>query len=69
MAPAKAARIRAVRMKKGALTNEERRQLEERKRLEIKNCWTIDKLWNEYLRQKPDFRGTVQDQCQYEKYQ
>jgi len=56
-------------MKKGALTNEERRQLEERKRLEIKNCWTIDKLWNEYLRQKPDFRGTVQDQCQYEKYQ
>ena len=68
MTPARAARLRAERMKKNALTNKERRQLEEKKRLEAENRWTIDKLWQEYLRQRPDLKGLKTDQNRYENY-
>ena len=64
MTPARAARVRAERIEGKRLSRKEIRQAKEAK----KNIWTVNKLWKEYKRQKPDLKGLVQDESRYQKY-
>ncbi len=68
MTPARAARIRATRIEGKMMSRKEKRELEKKKKQEEANRWTIDRLWEEYLKQKPNLKGKIQDQCRYEKY-
>ncbi len=67
MTPARAARLRAMRMKVNALTNKERRELERKRKEAEQNRWTIDCLWDEYKQQKP-LKGLKQDENRYKNY-
>ena len=61
MTAAKAARIRNDRM--GGAPSNRAQRLEK-----IKKTWTIDKLWQEYKKQKPDLKGIVQDENRFNNY-
>jgi len=64
MTPARAARVRAERIEGKRPSPKEIRQAREAK----KNVWTIDELWKEYKRQKPDLKGLGPDENRYQKY-
>ncbi|TET85344.1 MAG: site-specific integrase [Desulfobacteraceae bacterium] len=64
MTPAKAANIRGELIEGKRLTRKEIQEQEKAK----KNIWTIDRLWEEYKRQKPGLKGLVQDENRYKKY-
>ncbi len=53
MTPAKANRIRSLKIEGKRQTNAEKRESESEIRLE-KNIWTIDKLWNDFYYQKSE---------------
>jgi len=63
MTPAKAARLRTLRMQGDDPTNKERRRrlIEERN----KKKWDMDALWEEYKKNKPDLRGLHIDDNRY----
>ena len=64
MTPAKAANIRGELIEGNRLTRKEIQEQEKAK----KNIWTIDRLWGEYKRQKPNLKGLVPDENRYKKY-
>ena len=64
MTPAKAANIRGELIEGKRPTRKEIQEQEKAK----KNIWTIDRLWGEYKRQKPDLKGLVPDENRYKKY-
>ena len=53
MTPAKANRLRALRIEGKQLSNLERRKRDDEIRL-IQNIWTVNKLWNEFYYQKSE---------------
>jgi hypothetical protein len=53
MTPAKASRLRALRIEGKQLSNEDRRSKEKEIHL-VKNIWTINRLWNEFHYQKSE---------------
>jgi integrase len=61
MTPARAAAVRTKRIE-GAASNQERRE----EAAAIK--WTIDRLWQEYVHDKPATKGWLVDRYRYEKY-
>jgi integrase len=64
MTAAKAATIRAERIKGHKPSNQEKREAVQAK----ESRWTIDKLWEEYKRQKTVFKGKVPDENRYLNY-
>jgi integrase len=64
MTAAKAATIRAERIKGHKPSNQEKREAVRAK----ESRWTIDKLWEEYKRQKTIFKGKGPDENRYLKY-
>jgi integrase len=68
MTPAKAAHLRAEKIKGHLPTNEGKRQLIEAEKKAEEGKWTISKLWKEYKKQKSDIKGLKQDSYRYEKY-
>ena len=64
MTPAKAANIRGELIEGNRLTRKEVQEQEKSK----KNIWTVDKLWGEYKRQKPNLKGLGPDENRYKKY-
>jgi integrase len=67
MTPARAATIRAERIK-GQLSNEEKRQAEKARKQAEAGKWTIHKLWNEYTLQRKPGKSLATDTGRYEKY-
>ncbi len=68
MTPARASKVRASRIDGEEETNIERR-ISERKKKEIEaGRWTIGRLWDEYLKQKPDSRSIQTDKYRYKKF-
>ncbi|MBW1930961.1 MAG: site-specific integrase [Deltaproteobacteria bacterium] len=67
MTPARAARLRAERMEGKDLSNRARRELERKRKAEEANKWTIDRLWEEYKRQK-QVKGLGPDENRYKNY-
>ncbi len=62
MTAARAARIRAERMEGKSLSRKEAREAA----AEIK--WSVDRLWQEYVHDKPATKGWTVDRYRYEKY-
>ncbi|HBX42746.1 MAG TPA: integrase [Deltaproteobacteria bacterium] len=59
--------LRAARMEGRELPNVERRAAEVRLKAEVEGRWTIDRLWREYLSQKPHLKGG-NDEYRYDLY-
>ena len=57
LSPAKASKIRAERIEGRDLPNRVKRELERKKKEQELNRWTIDRLWEEYKRYRPDLKG------------
>jgi len=68
MTPAQANRIRSAKIDGKIPTNKEQREQDKAIRLEVKNRWTIDKLWDEYNFRYPDIKGLVIDRNRYENH-
>jgi integrase len=64
MSPARAAGIRALKAQGDQPTNEERREAER----EVKERWTITRLWEEYKRGTPGLKGIVTDENRFQKH-
>jgi len=68
MTPARAAGLRTERIEGKQPTNKERREAEKaRKEVEDKK-WTIDRLWEEYEKQRVDSKGLRVDDNRYDNY-
>ena len=61
MTPARASTMRSARIEGKQLSNSAKRE-------EKKGRWTIDRLWKEYIRQKPDLKGIRTDANRYKNY-
>ena len=68
MTPARASGLRAERIAGKKFSNKAERELKEKIKRQKSDRWTIDRLWEEYLNQKPDLKGLVTDKNQYENY-
>jgi len=64
MTPAKAANMRAEKIKGHEPTNQEKRTARGAK----DNRWTFQRLWEEYKRQKPNLKGIGPDENRYKNY-
>ena len=64
MTPAKAANMRAEKIKGHEPTNQEKRTAKKAK----DNRWTFERLWEEYKRQKPNLKGIGPDENRYKNY-
>lgn len=67
MTPLRASKLRAERMS-GELTNRERRKAELEKLEDEAGRWTLDRLWAEYKRQRPDLKGIVTDENRFQNH-
>jgi len=65
--PARAARLRAERMEGKDLPNKVKRELERKRKEEEQGKWTINRLWQEYKRQRTP-RGIVTDENRFKNY-
>ena len=68
MTPAKASVLRAEKIKGHVPTNEENREALEAERKAAEGKWTIDKLWEEYKKQRPDVKSIKFDDYRYNKH-
>ena len=68
MTPAKASRLRGLRIEGKTLPNTERRELEQAKRNAEASRWTFQKLFREYLDSKPDLKGIRSDEHRFKSY-
>jgi len=68
MTPAKAALLKAERIKGAAPSNKARRQEEIALKRAEAGRWTIDRLWQEYKAQRPDLKGITTDENRYLNY-
>ncbi|MGD0231540.1 MAG: site-specific integrase [Syntrophorhabdales bacterium] len=68
MTPARAAGIRAQRIDGKELPNVERRAAEEAAKAAEAARWTLSRLWESYLENKPDLKGKATDISRYKKY-
>ncbi|MGE4558292.1 MAG: tyrosine-type recombinase/integrase [Desulfovibrionaceae bacterium] len=67
MTPARAANERAARVEGVKQSNQQRRDDEAAAKAAEANRWTVNRLWDEYKRQR-SLKGVVQDECRYQKY-
>jgi integrase len=68
MTPARAAEIRVERIQGKQLPNREKRKADETKKRAEANRRTIDWLWEEYKRQKPNLKWPGPDENRYKNY-
>jgi integrase len=68
MTPARAAQVRADRIRGEQLPNKDRRLAEKAKKEAEAKRWTIGRLWEEYRRIKPGLKGVVTDQNRFKNY-
>lgn len=68
MTPAKAATIRSERIEGKQPTNKERRKAAKEAKDKEAARWTIGRLWEEYLKHKPDSKSISTDKYRYDKY-
>lgn len=68
MTPARAAGLRADRLRGKEPSNEEKRLAEKAEREAEKGRWTISRLWDEYRTQKADSKSLRVDIVRFEKY-
>jgi integrase len=66
MTPARAANLRAEKIRGHLPSNKERREAIEAEKKAKEGKWTIDKLWEEYKAQRPDLKGIYSDNNRYE---
>ena len=64
MTPAKAATVRGERIEGKRKSRKEIREAKKKK----KDIWTIERLWDEYKKQKSHLKGLKIDESRYEKY-
>ena len=65
MTPAQAAHMRSGRIEGKRLSPKEFRELKERQRWAAANKWTIDRLWDNYRRQRGDYSTLRTDKSNY----
>jgi len=68
MTPAKASKVRALRIQGRQPSNTEKRAAEVNQQQREANKWTIDRIWNEYRSQKHDSKGIRTDTGRYDLY-
>lgn len=68
MTPAKAEQLRLQRMSGVAKPNRERRRIRKEQDEEIKNRWTIARLWVHYKENNPGLKGIVTDENRFNNY-
>jgi integrase len=68
MTAARAAQVRAVRIRGEQLPNKARRLVEKSEKEAHANRWTFGRLWEEYKRNKPELKGVVTDQNRFKNY-
>jgi len=68
MTPARAAGIRAQRIDGEQQTNQERRKAEQAEKDALNNIYPIDRLWEEYSKQRTHNQNYQKDKNRYEKY-
>ncbi|PIP38137.1 MAG: hypothetical protein COX19_14335 [Desulfobacterales bacterium CG23_combo_of_CG06-09_8_20_14_all_51_8] len=59
MTPAKAANIRVKRIEGDQLSNKEKRDFEEQQKKAEASKWTVDRLWEEYKKQRADSKSLI----------
>ncbi len=65
MTPAKAARLRTLKINGEILSNQEQREFEKTQKREKENKWTINRLWGEYKIAKPHNKGLKTDEYRF----
>lgn len=68
MTPARASRIRSEKIEGDKPTNRDKRAIEQAIKQANNNFWTIDQLWDEYLKNNPDLKGKKTYRSQYKLY-
>jgi len=68
MTPARAAHLRAQRIEGQQLSNKARRAVKKTEKEAQAGRWTIDRLWQEYKRQRIDGKGLRTDKSRYGNY-
>lgn len=68
MSAAKASRIRATRIDGETLSNNERRAANEAERLREQNKWTLNRIWEEYKRQRAENKSLKTDDSRFNKH-
>ena len=66
--PARASQVRARRIQGDQLSNQGRREAEIAQKEAEAGKWTIDRLFNEYIKGRPDNKGRSIDEGRYRKY-
>ena len=64
MTPARATRFRSAKIE-GVMTNKEKRQKLEAQKKAQEGRWTVDRLWEEYIINRPYMKGIKTDICRY----
>ncbi len=68
MTPARAAKLRGMKVDGEKRTNQERREQEQAEVREREGRYTLKKLWDEYDRQKTNFKGRLPDRSRFKLY-
>lgn len=68
MSPARAAKLRALKIEGDQLSNKEKREAEEARKRAAENKWTVSKLWDAYLSNQPNLKGITTDKNRFENY-
>jgi len=68
MTPARASQVRARRIQGDQLSNQGRREAEIAQKEAEAGRWTIDRLFNEYIKGRPDNKGRAIDEGRYRNY-
>jgi len=68
MTPAKAARIRGERIEGRRLSRKELRDQERAEKETVASRWTIARLWNEYIQERPQNHALITDKNRYKHY-
>jgi integrase len=68
MTPARASQIRTRRIEGNELSNTERREAERTQKTAESKRWTIDRLFNEYIKGRPENKSRSIDKGRYTKY-
>ena len=68
MTPARASKIRSTRIDGEQPSNMERRINERKKKDAEQGRWIVERLWDEYLKHKPDSNSIRTDKYRYEKF-
>jgi hypothetical protein len=68
MTPARAAQRRARKVENDELTNQEKREAEEARKVAEAEIWTIARLFEEYIKSRPDNKARATDEGRYKNY-